>query len=262
MTVDERALVHRWIRASGVLAACTLCLGHAANVVARDLPTAEQVFARHTQAIGGSEAIAQIKNMTAEFTYSVPSLGVSARGTAFVEYPGRSYSSVDFESENGSDFASGTSGDIAWQMDPERGVRLLQGDERRIALHAARVDSFERWSELWDKAETVAQVTIGASLCYQVLLSSFDGQPLSAFFARDSGLLIREDLPVPAIGGVVTTTFRDFREVGGVVTAHRIEQEGWMPFTIVYTSVRYNVADLPTDVFQVPEELQQPSVTP
>ena len=62
---------------------------------------------------------------------------------------------------------------------------------------------------------------------------------------------------MPEMGVSIVTKFRDYREVGGVKAAHRVEQEGPMPFTVEYTSVRYNVDDIPEDIFDVPQGIKE-----
>jgi hypothetical protein len=58
------------------------------------------------------------------------------------------------------------------------------------------------------------------------------------------------------MGASVITKFRDYKDVGGVKQAHRIEQDSMMPFTIEYTEVRHNVDDIPEDAFEVPASLK------
>lgn len=249
------------LRPGVVLLVIGAALSLAGTTRASDLPTAQEVFDRYREAIGGSEALEKVGTMAAEFTFFMPTAGVSAPGRAWARYPDQSYSRVSLEALGTTDVESGTSGEVAWQQNPQMGLRVLQGDERRIALHASRLDPFARWKELWTTAVTTAEVTIGNDICYEVVLTPPDGQPLSAYFARESGLLLREDLPVPAMGGLVTTTFSDFREVGGIVSPFRIEQQGLAAFVISYTRLRYNVGDIPPGTFDLPEAIQEAAAT-
>ena len=58
---------------AGLLLACGLCLFLAAPAVAEDLPTAEEVFAKYTAAIGG-DALENVKNVASKFTFSAPEM--------------------------------------------------------------------------------------------------------------------------------------------------------------------------------------------
>ena len=155
------------------------------------------------------------------------------------------------------DFESGVNGDVAWQKNPQMGLRLLKGNERRMALRGGWLDPFARWKDLWEKAETVAEETVGEASCYKVVLTPSEGEPLTAWFDKETGLLSREELAVPEMGTSVVTKFSEYREEDGVKTAHRIDQEGPMPWTIEYTAVRYNVDDIPEDTFDVPEGIME-----
>ena len=71
---------------AGLLLACGLCLFLAAPAAADDLPTAEDLFAKHATAIGG-DALGKVKNMAAEFTFSMPAMGLETNGEAYLEVP-------------------------------------------------------------------------------------------------------------------------------------------------------------------------------
>jgi hypothetical protein len=154
------------------------------------------------------------------------------------------------------DFESGVNGDVAWQNNPQMGLRRLDGNEARMAVRGGWLDPFSGWKDLWEKAETVAEETLGEAACYKVVLTPSEGEPLSAWFDKETGLLAQEELAIPQMGASIVTKFSEYREVDGVKTAHRIDQEGPMPFVIEYTVVRYNVDDIPEGTFEVPEGIK------
>lgn len=236
---------------AGLLLTGGLCLLLAAPAGADDLPAAEDLFAKHAAAIGG-DALGKVKNMAAEFTFSMPTMGVETNGEAYLEVPDKTYSMISLAAMGSPDFESGVNGDTAWQNNPQMGLRLLDGNERRMAVRGGWLDPFAGWKGLWEKAETVAEETLGEATCYKVVLTPSDGEPLTAWFDKDTGLLAQEELAIPQMGTSIVTKFSDYREVDGVKTAHLIEQEGPMPFTVEYTVVRYNVDDIPEGTFDVP----------
>jgi outer membrane lipoprotein-sorting protein len=233
---------------ASLLLACGLCLFLAVPAPAGDLPAAEELFAKHAAAVGG-DALGKVKNMAAEFTFSMPTMGLETNGKAYLEVPDKTYSMIDLMAMGSANFESGVSGDTAWQNNPQMGLRLLDGNERRMAIRGG-------WKDLWEKAETVAEETLGETACYKVVLTPSDGDPLTAWFDKETGLLAQEELAVPQMGTSVVTKFSDYREVDGVKTAHLIEQEGPMPFTVEYTAVRYNVDDIPEGTFEVPQGIK------
>ena len=241
---------------TGLLLACGLCLCLAAPATAGDLPAAEDLFAKHAAAIGG-DAVGKVENMAAEFTFSMPGMGLETTGEAYMEVPDKTYSMISLMAMGSADFESGVNGDVAWQNNPQMGLRRLEGNEARMAIRGGWLDPFQSWKDLWDKAETVAEETVGERACYKVVLTPSEGEPLTAWFDKETGLLAQEELAIPQMGTSVLTKFSDYREVDGVKTAHRTEQEGPMPFTVEYTSVRYNVDDIPEDIFEVPAGIME-----
>ena len=240
---------------AGLLLACGLCLFLAAPAVADDLPTAEDLFAKHATAIGG-DALGKVKNMAAEFTFSMPTMGLETNGAAYLEIPDKTYSMIKLVAMGSPDFESGVNGDVAWQNNPQMGFRVLDGNERRMALRGGWLDPFAGWKNLWETAETVAEETLGETACYKVVLTPPDDEPLTAWFDKETGLLAQEELAVPQMGTSIVTKFSEYREVDGVKTAHLIEQEGPMPFTVEFTVVRYNVDDIPEGSFEVPQGIK------
>ncbi len=126
-----------------------------------------------------------------------------------------------------------------------------------MAIRGSWLDPFARWRDLWDTAQTVAEEIVAGAACYKVVLTPADADPMTAWFDKETGLLVQEELPVPEMGSSVVTKFSDYREVGGVKQAHRIEQEGLVAFTIEYTDVRYNTDDIPADIFEVPQGIKE-----
>jgi hypothetical protein len=199
----------------------------------------------------------QVKNVVAEFTFSMPAFGLDTTGKAYVEIPDKSYQVIDLAAVGASDHEDGVNGDVAWQDNPQSGLRLLDGLEKTLALQRARLDPYADWKEFWDKAETVGEEKVAGTACYKVILTPPVGEPTSVCFDKDTGLIRQMEIPVPQMGGNVFVTPSDYREVDGVTLAHRIDQEGPMSLTIEYTSLRFNADDIPADVFDLPQGLKE-----
>jgi hypothetical protein len=58
----------------------------------------------------------------------------------------------------------------------------------------AAVSAFVRWKDLWDKAETIGEAMVGEAACYKVVLTPPDGEPLTSYFDRATGLLVQEKI--------------------------------------------------------------------
>ena len=235
-----------------------LCVALALPATAGELPTAEVVFAKYRAAIGG-DAVEKVKNAVLDFNFSLPGMGIATTGKAYMEVPGKAYMMIDLTTVGVSNHEEGVSGGVAWQNSPQTGLRVLEGMERRMALQRARLDPFSRWKDFWDKAETVAEETVGGTPCYKVALTPAEGAPMSGCFAKDAGLLLQMEVPVPQMGATVLVKTSDFRPVDGVMMAHRIDQEGPMPLTIEYTRIRFNVDDIPPGRFDLPPGIEAPA---
>jgi hypothetical protein len=229
-----------------------LCLALAVPALAAELPTPEEIFAKHTAAIGG-DAVSKVKNMVAEFTFSMPAFGLNTTGKAYVETPDKSHTIIDLAAVGSSNHEDGVNGDVAWQNSPQMGLRVLEGLEKTLALQRIRLDPYADWQDFWEKAETVGEEKVAGQPCYKVVLSSAGGDSVSVYFDEETGLIRQMEIPVPQMGGVVVVTPSDYRAVDGVTMAHHIDQEGPMAIAIDYTSVRFNVDDIPEGTFDLPQ---------
>jgi hypothetical protein len=223
-----------------------------------ELPTADEVFARHRAAIGG-DAIDKVRNAAYEFSFTMPSMGLATTGKAYQAFPSKAYMMIDLASVGAANHEEGVLDGVAWQNSPQTGLRTLDGLEKRMALQRTRLDGFSGWKELWRKAETVAEEPVAGEPCYKVVLTPQEGSPVSGWFSAKTGLLQRMEVPVPQMGATVTVKTSDFRMVDGVLMPHRIDQEGMMPITIEYTRIRFNVDDIPPGRFDLPPGLPAPA---
>ena len=167
---------------------------------------------------------------------------------------------IDLSAMGVSNHEDGVRDGVAWQNSPQTGLRTLDGMEKRMALQRTRLDAFTSWKELWQKAETVAEETVGGEPCHKVVLTPADGSPVAGWFGTKTGMLLKMEVPVPQTGSTVTIKPSDFRPVDGVMMAHRVDQEGPMPMTIEYTKIRFNVDDIPAGRFDLPAGLAAPAV--
>lgn len=245
-------------RRTFALSFAALTLAAALPAAAAELPTADQVFARHRAAIGG-DAIDKVKNAAFEFSFSMPSMGVATTGKAYQVFPGKAYMMIDLSAMGVPNHEDGVLDGVAWQNSPQTGLRTLDGMEKRMALQRTRLDAFTSWKELWQKAETVAEETVGGEPCHKVVLTPADGSPVAGWFGTKTGMLLKMEVPVPQMGSTVTIKPSDFRPVDGVMMAHRVDQEGPMPITIEYTKIRFNVDDIPAGRFDLPAGLAAPA---
>ncbi|MGC8795252.1 MAG: hypothetical protein ACP5U2_17875, partial [Bryobacteraceae bacterium] len=150
----------------------------------------------------------------------------------------------------------GFDGNVAWQEDPVQGLRRLSGrDLDRVRLEA----EFHRplkWRELYRSMELVGVEQVAGRPAYLVRLISTDGKPALHYYDAETFLLVRQDLAQETTQGtvVVKAWLSDYRDVGGVKTPFRIEQE--MPVgkvLIQFSEIRNNV-ELDDAIFSPPQK--------
>jgi hypothetical protein len=222
--------------------------------VAGDLPAGEKVLEHFAEALGGS-AVDDVKSVVADFDFSMPSQSILTSGQEYYQHPDKHYLRIDLAASGVPDYEAGVVGDVAWQSHPMYGAQLLDGEDKRQALRQVDINPFVRWKDFYQKVETVAEELVGERACYKVVLTAAEGAPLTSYFDKESGLLVQEKLRDPTMGVEIVTKLGDYEPIAGVLWPHRIEQEGADTFLIEFTSVRFNVDDIPAGQFDIPESL-------
>jgi len=203
------------------------------------LPSAAEIFAKYTEATGGAAAYAKLKNQVANATFSLPDMGMDGPMVNTVAPP-NSRSTITFEGFGV--FDSGVTDGVAWDVNPMEGSRILEGDEAAIAVASVAINPFVDFK---GEAKTVGEETIGDEDCYEVDIVGVG----SAFFSKASGLLVKSDSPQGP------STLSDWKEVDGIMIAHKIVIAADMTFEIVLNSVEHNV-EIADDAFALPDEIK------
>lgn len=224
-----------------------------APAVAGDLPPAEEVLAKYSEAIGG-EAVGKVTNMAAEFEFEMPMQGVYASGVEYWEKSGNHYLRIDLASSGVPDYESGVLDGLAWESHPMNGTRKLAGFEAEMRRRQAARDAFATWKDDYEGAETVAEELVREKPCYKVVLTPAEGPAVNAYFEKDTGLLLRREIEGPT-GSRIIANLSDYEETQGILSARTLDMRGPQSYTLKYTSVAYDVDEIPEDTFEVPASL-------
>ena len=258
MDRKEQQILRRLSSSVRVLAAAGAVvvagLGLALPASAGDLPPAEKVLEKYAEAIGG-EAVAQVKNMAAEFKFSMSSQGVYATGVEYWQAPGEHYLRIDLATTGVPDFETGVSGNTAWQVHPMSGASVLKGNEERDSLRGAHLNPFAGWQTLYETAETASEEVVREKTCYKVVFTPAEGAPLHSYFDKDTGLLVREEVLGPT-GPKLTRDMTDWQESQGIRSPRSVRQKGLQSYTVEFTRVSYDVEGIPEGTFEVPAILR------
>ena len=178
---------------------------------ATDLPTADQIVAKYTQAIGGN-----ISSLTTRSAKGTVQVGQTSNGYEQIfKAPNKSY--IVTQGAQG-DTVQGFDGTTVWAQNP-RFVQEIMGP---AALNPKRLADFYRTLDLKKSYTAFRRVTkdkIGDKDVYWLIAQSADGSGNERlYFDAGSGLLLRVVQRTPTTFGPNPTQydFSDYRDAGGV----------------------------------------------
>ena len=230
---------------------CILLLGTAvcaAPLLAdnHELPGADEIIARHVEAIGGEDAIRAHTSMTRKGTFEIPAMGMSGDMTTYHMAPDKGFVHVSFAGmgEN----SQGYDGEIGWIEDPMQGPRLLEGAELNALKRQLRAHADLEYSEHYPERKTVGEGEWSGQPAYQVALVDADGNESSRYFSIETGLLLGEEGSTTNNMGTTETktTWTDYKEFGGVRFAGSVTLSlvsVGMEFTQTVESVTFDDVD-------------------
>lgn len=263
-SIDRR----RYARATGVrrvvVIVGVMLVGRATPALAQDtppkLPTAEKVLDKTIEAQGGKEAFEKIKSRVTKGTIEVTAGPQSMKGTIerYEAAPDLRYTEIKL----GPTVAkSGTDGFVHWDIN-QSNAKILEGDEKEMAIRRARFNALLYWRDLYDKVECVGKEKIDDRLCVKVVLTPRVGTPITAYYDWKNGLpSATEEVRKTAEGDLlVREQFEDYREVDGVKLPFRVRRTntaGGQTTTIVYTFQTIEHNTVPPERFDLPEQIKK-----
>ena len=188
-------------------------------------PTADQVLAKYTQALGGAAAIEKLKTRTMKGTW-LASNGATWGYEVYQTAPDKNYTIINTPKQGV--IERGFDGQNGWEKS-QRGLRDLQAQE---------LNMLKRYPDLFKDIVLQGQFTrIGFSRKDKIdgkdvyLLSAIgkDGKGERLYFDVQSGLLVRRITSTPTVVGLIPeqVDYDDYRDVDGLK----------MPFTIRVTYI-------------------------
>ena len=191
-------------------------------------PTADQILARYTEALGGPGAFAKIKSRSLKGTW-LTSTGASWGYEVLEAAPDRLFMILNAGRQG--TFERGISGTIAWEQSA-RGVRDVAGDEIAAMRRNQSLFSDLKLKEQFSTLTFVGRDKIGDHDVYILRGMDTANKRERLYFDAQTGLLVRRMVFTPTPVGVIPeqVDYDDYRDVEGVK----------MPFTIRVSSVDPN----------------------
>lgn len=220
------------------------------------LPRAEEILDKYVEATGGKAVYEKVHNEKSAGTFEFVGKGIKGTITSFRAEPNKSLTVVELEGVG--TIKEGTDGQTAWQSSSFEGPRIMQGDERAIALREAMLRGPLYWRKLYKHVETVGQDTIDGQPCYKVVLTPQEGKPETHYYDKNSGLLVKMAMSrASPMGEIPTDTiFGDYKEEDGLRQPHKVHANSFgMEFLIALDHVEYNV-EIPGNKFDLPADVK------
>ncbi len=223
---------------------------------AKSLPAAETILARYIEVTGGKAAYAK---RTSEITTGVMEFSAQGLKGTLMTYeapPDKTYTAVEFDGIG--KIESGTIDGVAWDKNAMTGPHVKSGEEKAQSLRDAAFNGILNWRSLYAKAETVGVETIDGEECYKVVLTPADGRPVTSYYQKKSGLVVKRTQVAVQQGSEipVETVVSDYKDFGGILMPTKMmSSAAGQEFTMSIQSVKVNEA-IPADKFDPPAEIK------
>ncbi len=190
-------------------------------------PSADEILAKYTEALGGSAVIDKLKTRTSKGT-AMSSDGIPLGYELYDSAPDKVY--VVFTSPKQGVFENGFDGRIGWQKS-KFGLRELAGED---LLSLRRNDLFRdiKLKEQFSRLTFGGKDKIGDRDVYVLRGVTIDNRRERLYFDVQTGLLVRRITNLPTMIAIIPeqTDFEDYRNVDGLM----------VPFTVRVSSVDRN----------------------
>ncbi|RMF78912.1 MAG: hypothetical protein D6744_09635 [Planctomycetota bacterium] len=221
------------------------------------LPEAAKILDRYIEVTGGREAYEKVKSRITRGRIEIPAMGLKGTIEIIAAAPNRFRAKA--VTEGIGEQLRGTNGKVAWELSDMMGPRLIEGKEKAMFDRSSLFNSDLHWRKLYKKVRTVGVENVEDTPCYKLELVSEDDEVMTAYYAKDSGLMVRGLLTVPGpMGDVeVEVLVSDYRDVDGVKLPFKtVQRVAGMEQIMVIDSVETN-PKLPPDTFDLPTPIKE-----
>jgi len=233
-----------------------LTMAAGALAPADDLPKGETVLDKFVEVTGGKAAYSKIHSEATTGTMEFKAMGLKGKLTAYAAEPDKRYSEIVIDGVG--KIQEGSNGEIAWGMSAVQGPRIKEGDEKAETLLQGKFNPDFTWRDLFKSVETLGVETLDGKECYKVLLTPKAGAPITKWYDKQNGLLLKMSLTSKTPMGDIQSdsAFSDYRKEGELTVAHKIVSHvSTMELVMTVETVQYN-AEIPKDKFDAPAEVK------
>jgi hypothetical protein len=232
-----------------------LAAGGARLRAAEELPKADTILDRFVEVTGGKAAFEKLHNTTITGSMELAAMGIKGTMVITEAEPDKMVNEIDIAGIG--TVKQGFDGNVAWEINPMQGARIKDGDEKAEAKREAHYHK-EAWRSDYKKVETVGAETVDGKDCYKLVLTPNEGNPVTEYYDKKTGLLVKSMVTVTTPMGEVTaeTLVSDYRKEGDLLVAHKIQQSaGGQDIGITLESFKYN-GELAKNKFDLPDDIK------
>jgi zinc protease len=218
--------------------------------------TAEEVIEASLAAQGGRDKLAKITSLKSTATILIAAANLKGKLTAYNAPPRDSLEIFDLPGIGKTQ--SGTHDDLAWEMNPITGARIIDGAEKRIALRNATFNADLMWKELYPKTELAGVVDFNGTQSYKVIFTAAEGDSVTRYYAKDTLLPIGTEMIVKSQMGEMPLVLveSDFRDIQGLKFPYKVQRkDATLSAEITVDEIELSPKLDPT-LFAVPPEIQ------
>lgn len=232
-------------------------LGLTLTATGQGTPKAPDILDNYLKVTGGKEAHEKIKSQVSTGTMEMGGTGIKGKISALHAMPSKFL--IRIEIEGLGTIEQGTDGKVVWEKNPITGDRILMGEEKTAFLRRADIHSDVNWRKHYKKVELAGEEKVNDKAAYKVVMTPDEGEKMTQFFDKESGLLVKIAVTAKtAMGEIPTESFvSDWKKVDGVLVPHKVRQIVLVQeITIVLDKVESN-AKIADEKFAIPADIQK-----
>lgn len=220
---------------------------------------ADEIVAKYVTALGGRAAMEKLTSRTAKGTYELIGVALSGPLEMFAKAPNKTL--MILKTPTNESLKDGFDGTVAWEFDPEEGLREKSGLELASVIRDSdfyqplklRIQypnlSFKGSAKVWLGKGGGGKVQDRNAF---VLEAPRNGSPRRFYFDEQTGLLLRVEDWNAAGKLLQASEYDDYREVDGVKVPFIIHQIQDLHLTIKLNEVKHN-ATIDDTIFAKPK---------
>lgn len=225
---------------------------------AADAPSAEKLFQKHLEAIGGLERVKKIEHIHAKGSVEVAAAGMTMSIETWQAAPNSIRMTMNLPGMGMME--QGFDGETGWMMSPMTGPMLLEGVQLDEMKQQAMVGRDAKWKELYSSLETTGKEAFAGKPAWAVKAVTKAGSEQTIYFDAETGLQLGfKGTQATDMGEVsAETVFTEWKEFDGmkmpVVTEVRLPAMG-MTQVLKIESVEFD--EIPAEKFELPEMIRK-----